>query len=119
MQVWEHIKRLPVQSAYVAPAGFLETLFWPNFPQGTQDWDKGYVHKYVATDDIGHVAADFLAQPEKYAGREIMLAGDAVTRDEFRKVWKEVIGSDLEAVAPTIPFVKEMVKVRCSQQGRG
>lgn len=111
LRVWDHIKTLPVKSSYLGPAGFLETLFWPTFPEGTQTWQPDYVHKYIATEDIGHVAADFLADPERYAGRELMLAGDAVTAADVKRAWEEVVGIELKALEAADPFVQEMVSV--------
>ncbi|RSH81331.1 uncharacterized protein EHS24_008774 [Apiotrichum porosum] len=75
--VWAHLQTLPLKSTFLGPAGFLETLFWPGFPAQTQSWPKDYVHKYIATDDIGRVAALCFANPEKYASKKLMLAGDA------------------------------------------
>lgn len=100
-----------MKSSYLGPAGFLETLFWPTFPEGTQAWHPAYVHKYIATADIGHVAADFLADPERYAGRELMLAGDAVTAADVKNVWEETVGTELKPVEATQPFVQEMLDV--------
>ncbi|KAL1412509.1 hypothetical protein Q8F55_000255 [Vanrija albida] len=92
---WDYIKTLPIPATYLGPAGFMETLTWPGFAAYTQDWDAAYVHKYVCTDDIGHVAADCLADPERYAGREIMLAGDAVSRGDVKAAVEERTGRPL------------------------
>lgn len=109
--VWAHLQTLPLKSTFLGPAGFLETLFWPGFPAQTQSWPKDYVHKYIATDDIGRVAALCFANPEKYASKKLMLAGDAVTGQQFRAIWEQEIGRLPAPEEDVNPFVVHMFGV--------
>lgn len=116
---WEYIKTLPIASTYVGPAGFMETLLWPGFASYTAAWDPSYVHKYVCTDDIGHVAADCLADPDRFAGREIMLAGDALTGAQVAEVVKEVTGKDVGGTGEIDhAYAKHLFEVG-EEKGRG
>jgi uncharacterized protein YbjT (DUF2867 family) len=47
----------------------------------------------VATEDIGHVAAEAFLRPEEYSGKAISLAGDQVTFQQLSDIFREKTGS--------------------------
>ncbi|KAK1251716.1 hypothetical protein MKX07_007195 [Trichoderma sp. CBMAI-0711] len=47
----------------------------------------------VATEDIGHVAAEAFLRPEEYSGKAISLAGDEVTFQQLSDIFREKTGS--------------------------
>jgi len=59
----------------------------------------------VAASDIGWFAARALEDPERYAGREIPLAGDELSVPEFVATYKQVTGR-AAWVAPIPKFLQ-------------
>ncbi|KAJ7670782.1 nucleoside-diphosphate-sugar epimerase family protein [Mycena polygramma] len=51
--------------------------------------------QFVACSDIGGVAALVLANPERYIGRDVDIAGDVLTRDDLDAGWRDVFGVEL------------------------
>ncbi|GAA98728.1 uncharacterized protein L969DRAFT_81109 [Mixia osmundae IAM 14324] len=51
--------------------------------------------KYVAVADVGHFAALAFETPEKYKNRTLPLAGDSLTPDQIRTIFKETKGTEL------------------------
>ncbi|KAJ6577814.1 hypothetical protein B0H19DRAFT_1020313 [Mycena capillaripes] len=49
----------------------------------------------VAAADVGAVAAHALQEPEKYLGRVVDVAGDAVTPHDLEDGWREVFGVEM------------------------
>ncbi|GAC1317289.1 MAG: hypothetical protein NVSMB28_04600 [Collimonas sp.] len=62
----------------------------------------------VAASDIGRFAARALEDPERYAGREIALAGDELCVPEFVATFKQVTGR-AQWVAPIPKFVPNRI----------
>ncbi|KAK8159777.1 NmrA-like family protein [Phyllosticta citrichinensis] len=84
------------------PVAFLDNLgpagspFAPAFPtmwKVTCGEDKKL--QLIAATDIGRMAAKALVAPEKYAGKKVGLAGDELTLNEARSIFKETVGQDL------------------------
>ena len=65
----------------------------------------------VATSDIGWFAARALEDPERYAGREIPLAGDELSVPEFVATFKQVTGRG-QWVAPIPKFLPKLAMPR-------
>ncbi len=61
----------------------------------------------VAASDIGWFAARALEDPERYAGREIPLAGDELSVPEFVSTFKQVTGRG-QWVAPIPKFLPKL-----------
>ncbi len=79
----EHIRSLAVPSTIVRPAGFMELLMLPGM-----GLDQGYfsfflrpdqLGQVIAVQDIGAIVASIFADPTRFAGRTIEIAGDQVT----------------------------------------
>ncbi|KUJ14583.1 putative NmrA-like family domain-containing protein 1 [Mollisia scopiformis] len=67
----------------------------------------------ISCRDIGLFTARAFQDPASYKGRSISLAGDEMTADQIRTVFKETIGSDIPEtfsfIAPTVQYmVKEV-----------
>jgi uncharacterized protein YbjT (DUF2867 family) len=52
----------------------------------------GRVVPWLAVDDIGVIAARVFADPSRFVGADIPLAGDIKSIDECRAIWAEVTG---------------------------
>ncbi|WVQ81304.1 hypothetical protein IAT38_003427 [Cryptococcus sp. DSM 104549] len=94
-----------LQYTIIRPVAFMENLYWDLYRQSIPTlWSSTQSYKWVATDDIGHVAATVLAEPEKWVGKVFGLAGDSLKRDEVVKVYEEVTGEKLDATEkPAFP----------------
>lgn len=82
-RVEAHIRDRGIPGTIVRPATFMELMVTP----GT-GLDRGHVsfltspdrvHQLIAVRDIGRVVAAVFGSPERYAGRTMEIAGDAVT----------------------------------------
>ena len=51
--------------------------------------------KLIAASDIGFFGAKAFEDPEQFAGRSITLAGDSLTFEEAREVWKQKMGTEM------------------------
>lgn len=52
--------------------------------------------QFIATEDIGIVAAKAIAEPERFSGKTIDLAGDELSAEEVRAVFKKVTGQRVD-----------------------
>lgn len=84
-RVEAHVRGLDIASTIVRPATFMELLVTPG-----AGLDRGrisflirpdQVHQVIAVRDIGRIVAAVLDSPDRYAGRTVEIAGDAVTGD--------------------------------------
>jgi len=55
--------------------------------------DKGL--QLISTHDIGVLAAGAFSDPAKYHGRAISLAGDDLTLDQAKKIFKDTVGHEM------------------------
>ncbi|KAJ6471639.1 NAD(P)-binding protein [Mycena vitilis] len=51
--------------------------------------------QFIACSDIGGVAALVLENPERYIGKDVDLAGDALTPSDLETGWREVFGTEM------------------------
>lgn len=81
-----------MQWTILRPVAFFENLvpgFYGNvFATSFKLALKGRPLQMVATDDIGHFAAEAFLHPEAYAGRGLSLAGDELTYDQFVEIFE-------------------------------
>ncbi|WP_206310934.1 NmrA/HSCARG family protein [Streptomyces sp. A1499] len=49
--------------------------------------------QFIASDDIGHFAAEAFDDPEKHIGRQIALAGDEITFTEVAEIYERLTGT--------------------------
>ncbi|MFC4563447.1 NmrA family NAD(P)-binding protein [Nocardiopsis mangrovi] len=78
-----HIRDLDIAGTIIRPATFMEVLVQP----GT-GLDRGHLSflmrpdqamQFIAVRDIGRIAAAVFGSPDRYAGRTVEIAGDALT----------------------------------------
>lgn len=66
-------------------------------------YDPTVSRKLTATNDIGRATAECFCNAEKWEGREITLAGDALTAEEIVTLFKEVKGEELGTQKQELP----------------
>ena len=64
--------------------------------------------QFIATEDIGIVAAKAIAEPERFSGKTIDLAGDELSAEELQAVFKKVTGQRADK-APLPGFLAKMM----------
>ena len=64
--------------------------------------------QFIATEDIGIVAAKAIAAPEQFSGKTIDLAGDELSAEELQAVFKKVTGQNV-GKAPLPAFLVGMM----------
>ncbi|MFC7331021.1 NmrA/HSCARG family protein [Marinactinospora rubrisoli] len=78
-----HVRNLDIASTIIRPATFMEILVLPGM-----GLDRGRlhflmspdrVHQLIAVRDIGRIVAVVFGSPDRYAGRTMEIAGDALT----------------------------------------
>lgn len=83
LEIEAHVRRLDIASTIVRPATFMELLALPGMglEQGTFSFflRPEQVAQFVAVEDIGRVVATVFADPARFAGRTLELAGDEVS----------------------------------------
>lgn len=62
--------------------------------------------QFIATSDIGYFAAQAFLKPEEFKGRQMALAGDELTYDQFRSEFERTTGQPLPT---TYWFVTRMI----------
>jgi len=92
------------------PATFMDNLLGWSAMFG--DWSDGTIVTslaadtrlaLVAVDDIGTAAASAFADPGRFDGRDVQLAGDLLTMTEIAAVLTEALGRPIEAPVLTAP----------------
>ena len=111
----QHIRDLKLPATILRPVGFMDALGVPAMQRGIYlgmfraNWGVSHRVQFVATYDIGWVAARALEDPERYAGRVIPLAGDELNVADIIRTYKTVTGHK-PWVAPIPAFAaKKMV----------
>lgn len=94
----QHIKSINLPATIFRPVTFMENFYIPQVFKGILSgklYDSikaGKKHQLIAVDDIGAYVADAFANPEKYLGKTIELAGDNLTNEEVASTMAEVLG---------------------------
>ena len=82
-----HVRSLDLRSTIIRPASFMELLMLPGM-----GLDQGFftfflrpdqAGQVIAVQDIGKIVATIFADPQRFAGRTIEVAGDEVTGSEL------------------------------------
>ncbi|MCW6507405.1 NmrA/HSCARG family protein [Lichenifustis flavocetrariae] len=98
-QIEEHIRGLPLRSTIVRPAAFMELLTLPGMglDQGVFTFflRPDQSAQIIAADDIGKIVAGVFADPVRYAGRTIEIAGDQVTGIDLQKELTRAAGKPI------------------------
>lgn len=95
-QIEAHIGSLDLHSTIIRPASFMELLMLPGM-----GLDQGFftfflrpdqAGQVIAVQDIGKIVAAIFADPERFAGRTIEIAGDEVTGSELAEKFGRAAG---------------------------
>lgn len=96
LEIEEHVRRSEIPFTILRPAGFMELLTLPGM-----GLDKGtlafFQHpnqrmQWIASEDIGKIAAAVLSASERYAGQTFAIAGDELTGLQIQEVMTAVVG---------------------------
>ncbi len=97
--VTEHMRSLDLPLTVLRPEAFMELMTDKAYYPQVAVWHVmpklmggGRVVPWLAVEDVGVIAAHVFAQPERYIGADIPLAGDLRSIDECRAIWTEVTG---------------------------
>jgi uncharacterized protein YbjT (DUF2867 family) len=99
LAVEEHMRALELPATILRPMAFMELMSDKGFYPPVSAWHlmpklAGAETKipWLAVDDVGVIAAKAFADPDRYAGRTLVLAGDVRSLGECRALWKEARG---------------------------
>lgn len=91
-----HIRALPIAATIVRPATFMELLVMPGFglDQGRFTFfnHRDQPMQFLAVEDIGRFVAAILADPARFAGHTLELAGDSLTGAEMEAAFTAAAG---------------------------
>ncbi|MFD2077862.1 Uncharacterized conserved protein YbjT, contains NAD(P)-binding and DUF2867 domains [Actinopolymorpha cephalotaxi] len=95
-EVERHIARLGLPATILRPVYFMNNLLYFDVADGERVVNlplrPDRPLQLVAADDIGWFAADAFDHPDVYLGRQLELAGDALTLPEIAAAFEEVTG---------------------------
>jgi uncharacterized protein YbjT (DUF2867 family) len=103
-RIEDHVRGTGLRYTILRPAFFMDN--WES-PMLRQTVESGSVMQplspdrplqQIAADDIGFFAAEALAEPEGWAGRELDLAGDETTMPQVAAAFSRVLGRPVEYV---------------------
>jgi uncharacterized protein YbjT (DUF2867 family) len=121
--VEEHIRRIGVPATILRPVFFIDNLTTPG-PWGRVAWGAvawalrgGKKLQVLAVDDIGAFVALVLADPQRFVGQAIELAGDEVTLAQMRAAQVHATGKRRLAI-PLPPAVLSLLDRDLSQMFR-
>lgn len=97
--VTEHMRRLELPLTVLRPEAFMELMSDKAYYPAASVWHvmpklMGSTRNvpWLAVDDLGVIAAAVFADPARYIGADIPVAGDIKSIDECRSIWEEVHG---------------------------
>ncbi|WP_439659776.1 NmrA family NAD(P)-binding protein [Lentzea sp. HUAS TT2] len=82
-EVERHIATIGLPATVLRPTTFMDGLYAPGLPKLTHLLHPEVRHHLVAVDDIGAIAARVFADPGRFAGSSLTLAGDLLTPVEI------------------------------------
>jgi uncharacterized protein YbjT (DUF2867 family) len=97
--VTEHMRSLGLPLTVFRPEAFMELMTDKAFYPQVAVWHvmpklmgPTRIVPWLAVDDLGVIAANAFADPNRFVGADIPLAGDLKSIDECRAIWAEVKG---------------------------
>jgi uncharacterized protein YbjT (DUF2867 family) len=95
----DHMKRLGLPVTILRPTAFMELMTDKKFYPSVSAWYLmpkliGDTRKlfWLSVDDLGFIGAKAFAEPEKFIGKELLLASDVQLLGECRTIYREVVG---------------------------
>ncbi len=98
VQIEEHIHQLGLPTTVLRSAFLMDNLLTPGM-RGAVIWGamagalgRALPMQMIAADDIGALAALAFAEPDRFLGYAVEIAGDEVTVDRAKQVYRKVTG---------------------------
>lgn len=111
-QVEEHVRKIGLPHTVLRPVFFMDN--WEYFGRERilagalyQPLDPDKPLQQISADDIGAFAALAFANPERWIGRAVDLAGDELTMPEAAEVFSRVIGREVRYVRVPMEQIRE------------
>jgi uncharacterized protein YbjT (DUF2867 family) len=87
LEIEDHVRRLDIASTIIRPATFVDLFTLPGMGLA-QGQFSFFLHPHqdfeaIAVEDIGTIVAQIFANPARYTGRTIEIAGDSLTGSEL------------------------------------
>ncbi len=111
-RVEEHLAASDLRWSVIAPVYFMGNLFFPDTLNGLKDGTYAIALPpdlplpQIATEDIGAFAANVLANPERFAGKRIDIAGDELSSRESADVLAGILGKPISVVEVPIDGIR-------------
>ena len=104
LEVEAHLKVLKVPLTILRPMAFMELMTDKGYYPQVSTWHlmpklMGVTRSvgWIAVEDVGAVAANVFAAPERFVGQDIKLASDVKSIEECREIYRGVMGKTLHA----------------------
>ena len=107
-QVERHIADIGLPATVLRPTTFMDGLYAPGLPKLTHLLHPSIRYHLIAVDDIGAIAARVLADPARFAGSSLTLAGDLLTPVEIAGL----MGVEYEQVQVDDPELRKVFSDR-------
>jgi uncharacterized protein YbjT (DUF2867 family) len=99
LHVEAHMKTLNLPLTILRPTAFMELMTHKKFFPMLAMWHvmpkvMGAARRlpWICTDDLGAIAAKVFADPQRFIGQELTLAGDVQSLEQCRAIYREVMG---------------------------
>jgi uncharacterized protein YbjT (DUF2867 family) len=94
-----HIRTLDLPVTILRPMAFMELMTESKFFPPASVWHvmpklmgPARPMGWLAVEDLAAITAKAFASPDRFVGRDVMLAGDVQSIDQCRAIWREVTG---------------------------
>jgi uncharacterized protein YbjT (DUF2867 family) len=99
VQVAAHIRTLQLPVTILRPMAFMEIMTEPKFFPPAAVWHvmpklmrPARQMGWLAVEDLAAITVRAFGDPDRFVGRDVMLAGDVQSIDQCRAIWREVTG---------------------------
>lgn len=107
LQIEEDMRTLELPVTILRPMAFMELMTHGKFFPAVAAWHlmpklmgaSRHV-PWICTDDLGAIAAHVFADPQRFVGQELTLAGDVQSLEQCRMIYREVLGRN----PPRVPL---------------
>ena len=94
----EKVRSSGLNYTFLRTVFFMDSVFDPKYERGFVPMIRGVLdphvsgHHFIAMDDLGGVAAQIFAQPEKYKNLAVHVSSDIVSGEEIKNLVTEITG---------------------------